>query len=231
MKYKYTILISVLITLMILTTLFRHFVKYSEKFAQDLSDEYCFDIAEARLVGYATYSRQLLLSVFTSNDVEFNENNIYDLNDVDLNILVEKIVSDYNKTNDFDGFMAPLYLKYGKTTINRVLDNDGIVRLYLSEKLYSDKVCGIENASNFYFSKRINILSLAELSILSIVTENSELYSPYNANVDANGELLWKVRSKEVLNEMYEKEYITKDEYDEAIIELEDMVIEPSSEE
>ena len=71
-------------------------------------------------------------------------------------------------------------------------------------------IFGIENASNYYFGKSADELSLAEASMLAGIPKNPSTYSPLVNESKA------KERQKSILNSMVKNKYITKKAADEA---------------
>lgn len=122
-------------------------------------------------------------------------------------------------------FAKNLYLDFDKTwerKLNEVwytvqiethYKKDEILEGYLNCINYGHGMFGIENASNFYFNKSANNLSLAEASMLVGIPKSPSNYSPLvNINVA-------KKRQKYILNVMLENNIINKSEYEEAINE------------
>lgn len=80
--------------------------------------------------------------------------------------------------------------------------------IYLGEGCY-----GVYSASYAYFDKHVSDLSLAECACLIGITNNPSQYDPY-LNEEKN-----KERQELILQAMYEQEYITEEEYKEALAE------------
>ena len=76
---------------------------------------------------------------------------------------------------------------------------------------------GVQAAANLYYGKDIKDCSLAECAAIAGITQNPYAYSPMNFP-DKN-----KERQQTVLTEMYNQEKITKEEYDQAMAESENM--------
>lgn len=88
---------------------------------------------------------------------------------------------------------------------------DEILEGYLNTINYGHGVYGIENASNFYFNKSAENLTIAEASILAGIPNSPSNYSPIS-----NYELS-KQRQKTVLERMYKNNYINELEKDIAL--------------
>lgn len=77
--------------------------------------------------------------------------------------------------------------------------------------IYLGRNCdGVYTASYKYFGKPLNELTVAECASLISITNNPSLYDPYT-NPENNAK-----RKNLVLRAMYEQEYLTKEEYEEA---------------
>lgn len=88
---------------------------------------------------------------------------------------------------------------------------DQILELYLNYAPYGGTIYGIETASQSYFGKPANNLSLAEASLLAGLPQSPTKYSPFGANPQ-----LALNRQAEVLRRMVEDGYITQDQADSA---------------
>ncbi len=97
--------------------------------------------------------------------------------------------------------------------LEKKLSKDEILELYLNTFYLGEGCNGIKSASTFYFGKNVGELTIAEGACLVGITQYPTLYNPL-INPDKN-----KEKQKLVLDKMLEHEYITKDEYDEAIAE------------
>ncbi len=83
-----------------------------------------------------------------------------------------------------------------------------ILELYLNESYFGHNVYGIEAASQFYFRHSARELTVAESAILVIQLANPARYSPIKYPARA------RVIQREVLNQMVELNYITKEDAD-----------------
>ena len=92
-----------------------------------------------------------------------------------------------------------------------------ILECYLIVVNFGSGCKGVQAAANLYFGKDIKDCSLAECAAIAGITQNPYAYSPMNFP-DQN-----KERQQIVLSEMYNQETITKEEYDQAMSESENM--------
>lgn len=98
--------------------------------------------------------------------------------------------------------------------LERILEKDEILSLYLNEIPYGGNIYGAEEASNAYFGKSSRDLTITEAAYLASLPQAPSYYSPYR-----NPEELEK-RKNLVLKEMLKNDFITQEEYDEAIEEV-----------
>lgn len=93
----------------------------------------------------------------------------------------------------------------------KTYSKEEIMEWYLN-KIYLGEGCyGIAAAANEYFGKTVDELTIAECACIIGITNNPSLYDPY-INEEGN-----KNRQEIILYEMYDQEYITKEEYEEAV--------------
>lgn len=93
-----------------------------------------------------------------------------------------------------------------------------IMEFYCNSNYYGNGCYGIEGASQYYFGHSAKDLTLAEAAVL-VATSNSP--NVYNPVVDYD---LSMEKKKDVLDDMLECEYITKDEHDKAASENPEIV-------
>ncbi len=106
------------------------------------------------------------------------------------------------------------------TEFEKRYDKEVILELYLNEIYFGQRCNGVKTAAAKYFGKELSMLTLAECASLISITNNPSLYNPYRTNLDAGG-MTGAERNRErqllVLEQMLEQEWITQEEYDEAI--------------
>lgn len=98
--------------------------------------------------------------------------------------------------------------------LEKVLSKDEILALYLNEMPYGGTLYGIEEASQAYFAKSAAEISLAESAYLAAMLNAPSFYSPYGKNVDR-----LEARKNLVLREMFNNNFIDKNEYEIALTE------------
>lgn len=95
--------------------------------------------------------------------------------------------------------------------LERKFTKDQILELYLNEIPYGSTAYGIEAASENYFGKRTEELTLGEASVLAALPKAPSFYSPYGNNKE-----LLIARQQFILDNMVNEGYITEEEADSA---------------
>ena len=113
-------------------------------------------------------------------------------------------------------YIKNLYLTFDKTWERKIeeafltielethYEKDEILEGYLNTIDFGAGNYGIKKASKYYFNKEPKDLTLEEATILAGIPKNPSYYNPIT-NIDAA-----KKRQKEILNSMYENNYIEK---------------------
>ncbi len=92
-------------------------------------------------------------------------------------------------------------------------NKDQIIEWYLNVVYFGQGCYGVQTAAQTYFGKDVSELSLAECASIVGITNLPTLYDPFQ-NPDEN-----KARQEDILKQMYEQGYITKQEYKDAVAE------------
>lgn len=85
-----------------------------------------------------------------------------------------------------------------------------ILECYMNTIAMGNGIYGVEVAAEFYFGKQVTELTLAECASLAGITKSPESYRP-DKNLEKNTK-----RRNDILYEMYDQGYITKEEYEAA---------------
>lgn len=109
--------------------------------------------------------------------------------------------------------------------IERKFSKDEILQMYLNEAPYGGTAWGVEAAAETYFGKSVSELNLVESAFLAGLPQRPSVYSPYSSTPDAYIE-----RTKNVLRRMQEDDYISKEEEDQALKDLENIEFLPQGE-
>ena len=97
------------------------------------------------------------------------------------------------------------------TIVESVYSKDKILEMYLNQVPYGGTAYGVEAASQVYFGKPVEKLTLSESAFLAALPEAPSVYSPFGSRPE-----LGKARQLEALRKMREQGYITNEEEHEA---------------
>ena len=86
-----------------------------------------------------------------------------------------------------------------------------ILEAYVNIMPLTGNIVGVGAGANYYFGKEVEDLSLAECAVLASITNNPSLYNPYTHPENVRS------RQRVVLRKMYELEWITEEEYKQAL--------------
>lgn len=101
--------------------------------------------------------------------------------------------------------------------VENILSKDQILELYMNIIFLGGNVYGVGMASEYYFSKDAEELSLAESAFIAGITHSPNYYNPF-AEEPRTDKI--KSRTKTVLNEMKDQGKITGEEYNKAVEEV-----------
>ena len=102
-------------------------------------------------------------------------------------------------------------------------DKETIMEMYLNVIYLGQNCQGVRSAAATYFGKEVEKLTLAECASLISITNNPSMFDPYSNNVFEyegkmrNGFERNQYRQHIVLSQMLEYDFITEEEYDEAM--------------
>lgn len=102
--------------------------------------------------------------------------------------------------------------------IERKFSKDQILVMYLNEAPFGGTAWGVEAASEVYFDKPVEELTLVESAVLAGLPQRPTAYSPFGANSDA-----YMGRTKDVLRRMREEGYISREQEKQAVEKLENL--------
>ncbi|MBE6700719.1 MAG: hypothetical protein E7582_02375 [Ruminococcaceae bacterium] len=98
-------------------------------------------------------------------------------------------------------------------SLEKKKSKEDILEMYLNTIYLSQGCSGVQSAANFYFHKDVSELTLAECACIAAITNLPTWYDPIQ-NPENN-----KDRRDTILDQMLEQEYITDEQYEEAIHE------------
>ncbi len=101
--------------------------------------------------------------------------------------------------------------------LENVLSKDEILEAYLNIIYVGPNIYGVETASQYYFNKSAQDLTLEECAFLAGINNSPNSYNPFSD--DNNSEKI-KKRTKIVLSKMLELKYIDQADYDEAVAKV-----------
>ena len=102
-------------------------------------------------------------------------------------------------------------------SLETCFSKEEILEAYLNIIYTGPNIYGIQSASKYYFNKDVNDLSLAECAFMAGLNHSPNSYNPFKG--DDKTDKISK-RTKTVLNKMLELEYISENQYNEAIKEV-----------
>lgn len=106
--------------------------------------------------------------------------------------------------------------------IERKYSKDEILQMYLNEAPYGGTAWGVETAAETYFGKKVEELNLVECAFLAGLPQRPSFYSPYSSEPDA-----YIDRTQQVLRRMREDGYISEQERQAAVDELNNLEFLP----
>ncbi|MCH5344835.1 MAG: transglycosylase domain-containing protein [Acetatifactor sp.] len=101
--------------------------------------------------------------------------------------------------------------QYLALEITKLFSKDEVLLRYMNAINLGQNTLGVEAASQRYFGKSCSELTLSECAVIASITQNPSRYNPLS-HPEKNAE-----RRERCLNTMQKLEFITKEEYDEAI--------------
>jgi penicillin-binding protein 2D len=164
--------------------------------------------------------------------VSIEDRKFYDHNGFDYKRIVGAVLADVRALDKVQGastisqqYARNLYLEFDKTWKRKLTEAFYTIRLemnyskeeilegYLNTIYYGHGAYGIQAASQYYFGKNAEDLTLAESTLLAGVPKGPSIYSPFNSEEKA------KFRQEIILNSMVQNKYIDKKAAEAAAIE------------
>ncbi len=105
------------------------------------------------------------------------------------------------------------------TAFEKTYDKDVVLEWYMNTVYFGEGCWGVKSAAEHYFGKELQDLSTAEMAALVGITNNPSLFSPYRTwkdNKGLNGAERNRVRQLNILGEMLDQEWISREEYEQA---------------
>ena len=116
-----------------------------------------------------------------------------------------------SESTQFERFTRKFQEQYLAVQVEKKTDKDTILENYLNTINLGAGSYGVQAAARQYFDKDVWNLNLSECATLAGITQNPTKFNPI-INPESN-----QKRRKEVLQHMLDQNYITQDQYDEAL--------------
>ena len=132
--------------------------------------------------------------------------------------LVKNITND-NESTGIEGIKRKIREWQRAYQVERMISKEQILELYLNILFVgANNLHGVELGAEYYFNKSAKDLSLAECAFMAGINHSPNSYNPYSTNV-GNSEKI-KNRTITVLDKMKELGYISGEEYQNAVTEV-----------
>ncbi|MBQ9762541.1 MAG: transglycosylase domain-containing protein [Oscillospiraceae bacterium] len=110
----------------------------------------------------------------------------------------------------------------------RRYDKETVLEWYLNLIYFGDRKYGVKSAAAHYFGKELQELTPAQCASLISITNNPSIFGPYSSTFEYDGQMMTgkernKIRQINTLWEMRNQGYLTETEYQEALVEAENM--------
>ena len=123
-----------------------------------------------------------------------------------------------NLTGDNSSTISRKVKEWGKAiVVDMAMSKEEILELYLNVIYVGPNIYGVETGSEYYFNKSTQNLTLEECAFLAGINNSPNSYNPFGK--EDNKEKINK-RTKTVLAKMKELKYISSDEYDTAVVNV-----------
>lgn len=127
-------------------------------------------------------------------------------------LLKNNVFTDWTSEKGFaDSMKRKIQEQYLAIELTKTMSKDEVLLNYMNTINLGQNTLGVQAASQRYFNKSVNALSLSECAVIAGITQNPSRYNPISHPED-NAK-----RRKKVLDNMLEQGYISQTEYDAAI--------------
>lgn len=126
-------------------------------------------------------------------------------------LLKNQVFEGGNESNFIASLKRKVQEQYLAVQLENRISKDKILEYYLNTINLGNNTLGVQAAAQRYFDKKVEELTLSEVTVLAGITQNPTTYNPIT-NPDKNAK-----RRKEVLDTMLELGDITQEEYDTTI--------------
>ncbi len=127
-------------------------------------------------------------------------------------LIKNNVFSNFTEEKTFsDRLHRKIQEQYLAVRLEKQMTKDEILEDYLNTINLGQNSLGIQAAATRYFNKDVSELTLSESAVIAAITKNPGHYNPISSPEDN------ATRRKRVLKKMLEQDYITKEQYDEAL--------------
>ncbi len=138
-------------------------------------------------------------------------------------LLKNQVFSGGSEDNDFDKVIRKVQEQYLAIQLENTLDKKTILEYYLNTINLGQGAYGIQKAAQTYFGKNVSELTISEAAVLACLPK-----SPTNQNPVTNPEVNME-RRETVLWMMHKLEFISDEEYQEALDDTESVYVRIAS--
>lgn len=129
-------------------------------------------------------------------------------------LLKNNVFTDWMSENTFyDRLSRKIQEQYLAVRLEQQYSKEWILENYLNTINLGGGTRGVQVASQYYFGKSVSELSLSECALLAGITKNPTAYNPLTHPQES------LERQKLVLNAMLEQEFISREQYEQAVSE------------
>lgn len=125
-------------------------------------------------------------------------------------LLKNNVFNAYNET-DIEKIKRKVQEQYLAIKLETYMSKDDILENYLNTINLGNGYYGVQAASNGYFGKDVSELTLSECAVIASITQNPTKLNPLKYPEENQS------RQQKVLRNMLKHEYITQEEYEEAL--------------
>ena len=118
----------------------------------------------------------------------------------------------------FESALQKIAEAFLSTELEKKYSKDEILEMYVNIIYFGQSNYGIKEAADFYYNKEPNMLNLDEASLLAGIPNAPSVYNPIDSMEYARS------RQKKVLSSMVEYGYITQEQMDEVINNINDNI-------
>lgn len=127
-------------------------------------------------------------------------------------LLKNNVFTDWTSESSLsDKLKRKIQEQYLAVQLEKVQSKDWILENYLNTINLGQNCLGVQSAAKRYFGKDVSELNLSESAVIAAITQNPYRYNPITAP-EENAK-----RRKTVLTYMFEQEYISEKEYNDAL--------------